>query len=129
MSAISEQVPAGAAFLDERDPDWWKAGVPNAIDLDTLALDDTRACVLGQRCPLEVLRQYHGNLYSRDRYTAYSAALSGARDHGERIRWAVRHGFTLPDLAAEEAWRDLTSAWWVLINERRKLAADAAAAS
>lgn len=32
MSTIAERVAAGAAFLDERDPDWWRADVERAIN-------------------------------------------------------------------------------------------------
>lgn len=39
----AERVAAGAAWLDDHDPDWY-----DRIDLDTLALADCGLCVLGQ---------------------------------------------------------------------------------
>ena len=43
MSAIAERVAAGAAFLDEQDPDWWRN-----LDLQSLDLGSCTRCVLGQ---------------------------------------------------------------------------------
>jgi hypothetical protein len=43
VSSIAERVAAGAAFLDEHEPGWWKR-----IDLPSLDLSDCEDCVLGQ---------------------------------------------------------------------------------
>jgi hypothetical protein len=43
MTAITERVAAGAAFLDEQWPGWWQR-----IALDQLVLSDCSRCVLGQ---------------------------------------------------------------------------------
>ena len=128
MTSTAERVTKGAQFLDERDPDWWREDVPNAIDLDELELDRTDACVLGQRCPLEVLAAWNpsGEMWNAERYMAYATHLSGLSGDW-RIRWACEHGFTLggPLGAEREEWDALTDIWRVLILERRKLAADA----
>jgi hypothetical protein len=132
MTTIDEAVPAGAEFLDIHDPDWWRPDVPNAIDLDTLRLADSRVCVLGQRCPLETLAGYSvatgHDMRPVDRYWALASAFSGL-DGWSLDAWARQHGFSIAAEPDDGAWDDLTLAWWVLINERRKLAADAAAQS
>jgi hypothetical protein len=48
MTAIAERVAAGAAFLDERVPDWWRADRASAIDPDGLMIQSYCDCVLGQ---------------------------------------------------------------------------------
>jgi hypothetical protein len=121
-TTIDERVAAGAAFLDEHDPDWWREDVPNAIDLDALRLESGSACILGQRCPLEVLHNYCNDAFEADRYWAYAELLSGLASPLQVDFWAQEYGFVRS--AEQASWDDLTLAWWVLINERRKLAAD-----
>jgi hypothetical protein len=126
--AVTERVAAGAAFLDEHDPDWWRADVERAIDLETLDLTEAHACVLGQRCPLEVLAKAlnvpvdeldaidMGEGY--DAYTKHLSGLSGS----DRVSWARDHGFTLlgsdPDYRGSD-WAVLTAEWKRVITERR----------
>jgi hypothetical protein len=120
----AEQVAAGMAYMDEHDPPWWRADVERAIDLDTLALDQTDRCVLGQRCPLTVLASRVGldvaELQPVDFGEAYQAyarhlsRLSGLAFH----EWAVAHGFITADGDAEN-WGDLTAEWKRVIGERR----------
>jgi hypothetical protein len=43
MSAITERVAAGAAFLDEQWPGWWQR-----VALDQLDLGSCKRCILGQ---------------------------------------------------------------------------------
>jgi hypothetical protein len=43
MSTIAERVAAGAALLDQRDPDWWRAIRPADLDIGSCC-----SCVLGQ---------------------------------------------------------------------------------
>ncbi|HTJ37080.1 MAG TPA: hypothetical protein VL738_27960, partial [Dactylosporangium sp.] len=57
-ATIAERVAAGAAFLDEHDPEWWRADVERAIDLDKLNLGHGDACILGQRCPVSQLAAF-----------------------------------------------------------------------
>jgi hypothetical protein len=90
-------------------------------------------CVLGQRCPLEVLAAFMavpvGNLLPVDfseGYDAYLCHLSGMRD-AERVDWACDRGFALlPDAHSPEAlaampgkWDELTTEWKRVITERR----------
>lgn len=129
MSFIDERVSAGAAFLDQHDPLWWREDVPNAIDLDRLKLENPALCVLGQRCPLEVLFSYTLEVqqvcgYLADQYLAYAMALSKCRTEDEIQSWAVAHGFTLQYCSDQDEWAELNLAWWTLINDRRKRAAD-----
>ena len=49
MTTIAERVAAGAAFLDEHDPGWWRADVDRAIDLRVFEMAEPEHCVLGQR--------------------------------------------------------------------------------
>ena len=120
MSTITERVAAGAAFLDEHDPEWWRENVERAIDLNTLDLDSNRTCVLGQRCPLEVLAAHIGagvhDLGDGDRwrgYIAYSRHLSGLRN---TAGWACDHGFNGLD---HDEMPILTAEWSRVITERR----------
>ena len=116
-----EHVAAGAAFLDEHDPDWWRADVERAINLDRLALANATHCILGQRCPLEVLAAAEqadkDGLASP--FWAYAAALSAwSLDDGIEIdRWARHHGFA--GSTAGWPWDDLTAEWKRVITERR----------
>jgi hypothetical protein len=114
-------VSLGAAMLDEHDNGWWREDVERAIDLDTLQMQDGRTCVLGQRCPLEVLEDYRrGHHTQAPPYFAYAALLGGG-DWPGRDRWAIVHGF----VADSGRWNELTGAWHDLITRRRKGAAEA----
>ena len=59
-ATIAERVDAGAAFLDEHDPGWWRQP---RIDLDRLDLGQPCGCVLGQLyvhdCPEPPLHYMH----------------------------------------------------------------------
>jgi hypothetical protein len=122
MTTITERVAAGAAFLDEHDPEWWRE-----IDLDALDLSETDRCVLGQRCPLAVLAAYLGHsvewLDSTDRshgYDAYLRHLAGSLSGFERLEWASAHGFITEDDDDErDDWDSLTAEWKRVITERR----------
>lgn len=125
-ATITERVTAGAAFLDEHDPDWWKADVERAIDLDELDLELSGTCVLGQRCPLDVLARHLEcgvdeltALDHSDAYFAYVEQLS-ALDGDNLTLWSRGHGFTLATHGdAPFAWEDLTAEWKRLIEARR----------
>lgn len=112
-ATIAERVAAGTAFLDEHDPEWWRADVERAIDLDGLDLGTGSRCILGQRCPLETVAPF----------SEQASALSGIewRDEtsGALYEWASAHGFDF-DLNADESEYDaLTAEWKRLITERR----------
>lgn len=118
MTTITERVAAGAAFLDEHDPEWWRE-----IDLDKLNLASSEVCVLGQRCPLEVLADFErvsvGELTEDDdidRYYAYGEALMRATgDQGRVFGWAAELGFA----SEVGTYGDLTAEWKRLIEARR----------
>jgi hypothetical protein len=123
LKTIAEQVAAGAAFLDEHDPGWWRAGVERAIDLETLDLAGDGKCVLGQRCPLEMLA---GSEHDSG-YLAFAGALSGI--HGESPAaadavndWAAALGFQW-DGSPDSAYAALTAEWKRVIAARRAEAA------
>jgi hypothetical protein len=127
MSGITERVALGAAFLDEHDPDWWKADVDRAIDLDKLSLASSEMCVLGQRCPLEMLAAYNRvqvdelteDADGGDRYYAFGLALMrAAGDPRSLFHWAIERGFA--DDSGQ--WNDLTAAWKRVFIERRSVA-------
>ncbi len=42
-TTIEQRVEAGAAWLDQHRPDWWRE-----VDTDTLDIDDCHRCPLGQ---------------------------------------------------------------------------------
>jgi hypothetical protein len=130
VSTIAERVAAGAAFLDEHDPEWWRPDVERAIDLDALDLHDTGLCVLGQRCPLEVLSAHAGvdidelgSFGFSDAYFAYAKHLSGLTEPDgvagwALLEWACVRGFITSDSDTED-WADLTAEWTRVITERR----------
>lgn len=125
MTTIAERVAAGAAFLDEHDPQWWRPDVERAINLDALDLAESDRCVLGQRCPLTVLAERLdcdvddlSAIDFGDTYSAYSQHLSGIEGDGLAY-WARDRGFTLTtDLDGSE-WDALTAEWRKVITERR----------
>jgi hypothetical protein len=127
VTGIAERVAAGAAFLDEHDPEWWLADVERAIDLEVLDLTRTDECVLGQRCPLEVLGVWVGTdvhelapIDFGEAYDAYARHLSGLSGR-DRFEWATGLGFALAraDDRAGGNWLDLTDEWTRVITERR----------
>jgi hypothetical protein len=109
-ATIAECVAAGAAFLDENDPEWWRADVANAIDLDALALESEHLCILGQRCPLELDSGYSPY--------AVQAVRLGAKPN-DVWAWAVDLGFALH---ADDETPHLTAEWARVIRERRAAA-------
>jgi hypothetical protein len=107
-ATITERVAAGAAFLDEHDPQWWRPDVERAIDLDRLDLGSGGRCILGQRCPLE----------GPSPFTRQSEAMSGFswEDDEEALdRWATRYGFDAGDVQ----YAELTAEWKRVITGRR----------
>jgi hypothetical protein len=124
MTTIAERVAAGAAFLDEHDPGWWEEDVERAISLDWLDLGDDETCVLGQRCPLEVLHAYALEKWGSDdadddeRYVAYAHELSGLNGN-DLNNWATEFGFALADTFDRPGWNILTTEWAHLIEARR----------
>jgi hypothetical protein len=123
MSTITEaeRVAAGAAYLDEHDPDWWRADTERAIDLGTLDMQAYQDCVLGQRCPLEVLAAHVGIAVSAlddidaiEKYSAFGHELA-PEDFGTPD-WPMEHGFTA---YYPGEFRELTGEWKRVITERR----------
>ena len=124
MSTITERVAAGAAFLDENDPEWWRADVDRAIDLSELNLGNGSSCVLGQRCPLEVYAAREASWMSS--YYAWASTFADAKDpldSGPVDRWAAERGFQLSfeegDDDTLDSFPDLTAEWKRVITERR----------
>jgi hypothetical protein len=131
VSTIAERVALGAAFLDEHDPEWWRADVERAIDLDRLDLGDAGLCILGQRCPLELAAAFCARWPEVKwddeldaAYSAYLVELTGlgyvAHDLDSRAdlaRWGDEHGFS----ASEDflSYPELTAEWARIIRERR----------
>jgi hypothetical protein len=131
-ATIPERVAAGAAFLDEHDPGWWRADVERAIDLGTLNLGMSDRCILGQRCPVETLGKYlrarHGmqvtEVWDAEDYNYWALAyeLSGIPESGDPdsldvVRWSFALGFnSRPD---NLDYQELTAEWTRVITERR----------
>jgi len=124
MTTITDRVAAGAAFLDEHDPEWWRADVDRAIDQVTLNHVLASECVLGQRCPVETLAGHIGidpaDLEGLDFAQAYFAnaerLAGGFDDRIELAAWARSHGFNAESNAE---FPDLTAEWKRVITDRR----------
>jgi hypothetical protein len=125
MATITERVAAGAAFLDEHDPGWWRGDGERPISLDRLDLEEAQDCILGQRCPVAVLASFcYLSPHDSDElssqwwraYTAYAVELSGLSPADPALgRWGDEHGFSSP----AEDYPDLTAAWKGVITGRR----------
>jgi hypothetical protein len=119
MNAIAERVAAGAAFLDEHDPDWWRADVPNAIDLTLLWLGSGGRCILGQRCPLEAgieIDEYG----PESPYAVNAGRLSGLPAGSRKVsEWATPLGFEADLDSFEPEYKHLTLEWARTITGRR----------
>jgi hypothetical protein len=111
--SISERVAAGAAFLDEHDPEWWRPDVERAIDLEQLELSNGGDCILGQRCPLESVD------WRTTPYASQAARLSGQTFYGA---WASSRGFDIDPFGDQDGgdeYDDLTAEWRRVITGRR----------
>lgn len=74
MIPVAEQVAAGMALLDEREPGWWREDAPHPVGLGILRVASNCHCVLGQ---------LHGS------YRAGRAVLDLPRDAALGFRWAT----------------------------------------
>ena len=91
-------VDRGAAFLDEREPEWWKK-----IDVETLSLGSFCNCVLGQ-------------LYLAEHPKTRSSSPYHAKCKELRISpWSADLGFF-----TFRSYENLTTAWRRLIRKRQK---------
>lgn len=131
MTDVAERVAAGAEFLDEHDPDWWRPGVERPIDLDALDLADAASCILGQRCPLETLARHLGATAAgfwdfTFKFWALAYELSGVRHTAEGredpdkavVTWSSCLGFNSRGGDAGE-FAALTAEWKRVITGRR----------
>lgn len=134
MTSITERVAAGAAFLDEHDPEWWRADVERAIDLDSLRLSHPASCILGQRCPAEAVEQFVRQRFGwriddvedpEDfNFWAFAHALSGipfgreGDPNGPVVTWSSALGLNSATADADE-YGELTTEWTRIITERR----------
>jgi hypothetical protein len=130
VSTVGERVALGAAFLDQHDPEWWRADVERPIDLAALDLASGSMCVLGQRCPRETLASFLGakmHFYSQPECYRYSAHASRLRllDGADTFDCAHDLGFD-DDVAGDDPDDDgsrhaaLTDEWRRVITERRE---------
>lgn len=113
---VAERVAAGMELQDKLDPGWWRADVPNAIDLDRLTIRRSHDCVLGQR---------HGS-YQRG---LKALRLATAVDADGISKAAEGFGFALalagsPDgtTRASDELAALDAAWVKAITGRRAAA-------
>lgn len=128
MSTVTELVAAGAALMDEADPGWWREDVDRAIDLARLNMEYGDRCILGQRCPLEVLTAFIGTA-PRDeddnelKYHAYAGKLMGSARRDVNLEdWAVAHAFNKPFRAEGMEYTALAAEWTLVISARREAA-------
>lgn len=118
MSTIAERVAAGVKFLDEHDPDWWRADIEHPVNLWELSLSNPRRCILGQRCP----REKRGDNFDSP-YVEMARSLSGIPAGSEDLLpWAAALGFeaSLTSIGVSVTeYETLTAEWKRVIAERR----------
>jgi len=99
---ISSRAAAGAHFLDERDPGWWRR-----VRLSRLDVSSGMSCVLGQtyRGAHSVLGGYEfgSQLYGQENMIPLGFLASGD--------WC--------DVSSHAEYSALTEAWIVLVEKRR----------
>lgn len=127
---IATRVAAGAAFLDQADPEWWTQNPTTgpAIELDRLRMSDGDRCILGQRCPLEL---EHDDPLGHLPYTIYGhqlAGIEGKISPRALDAWAVPLGFQAgyfdpwDDDQANIEYVQLGNEWRRVITARRRAA-------
>jgi hypothetical protein len=114
---MERSVARGVRYLDKHEPQWF-----THVSLDTLDLQATGLCILGQ-C--------FGNFWTALKATALKTPGGKVRDN----HWAIRNGFNAPYADSERevpngAYEYLTFAWVPHIavrqqRERRRIAAEA----
>lgn len=109
-TTIAERVAAGAAWLDEHDPGWWRTDAPEdpslgrdaqPIDLDRLDLASPCMCVLGHRWG----HYAHARLEAINGHDAVGFGFDAETD-------------VYPDRRVE--YQHLTAEWRRVIRERRE---------
>lgn len=104
---IAERVAAGAAWLDERKPDWW-----TAVALPELDVDDCNLCVLGQT---------YGSYWDSPLFADLSNIGSGEFFDNDEERETVERAQPLgfyADGSSEVLW--LNAEWERVIRARRE---------
>lgn len=107
LDQVRERVRKGAELLDETYDRWW-----DAIDLDTLEIDHTDHCILGQ---LGKDSRFGSGDYNHMR------SLVFADWTGDEAESAEAHGFDIVggNQYWEEEYAALTDEWKTPINERK----------
>jgi hypothetical protein len=116
LTLIPTRVAAGIALLDQKDPDWWRADHPLAIDLDRLDMATTCDCIAGQRgCRLPSVGRFS---YGYTRGTEQLGVIDDVAVGFDRP-----HGTALPqtwtDGSSEAYYKALGDEWRRVITERR----------
>ena len=91
------RVEAGAKFLDEKHPGW-----ENKINLETLAMNSSWRCILGQ-------------LYGSFAYGVKGLGLTGLAQET-----ALGFNLVMEAMEALPTFKDLAQAWTALILKRRE---------
>jgi len=107
MTDLNTRIERGAAFLDGREPGWWQR-----IDLETLDLDESCRCVLGQLAT--DLGDPERGVWPRVCDQFGVRATGWDNDDNGRAR-DIDLGFITDGEYVEE----LTAAWRALIEARR----------
>lgn len=116
-STLQNAVKAGATWLDEQRPSWYKE-----VPIRTLDMDHADTCVLGH------IGKALGRLDSFDSPPTYWRFVDGCdfpashRHLGMDRHQAAERGFSIEGFSTGAAWAALDALWRNEIRERRGIA-------
>jgi hypothetical protein len=114
VSRVAERVAAGAAWLDEHEPGWWREDSPHPVSLFSLDMAAGCLCILGQL-------YNHIAVESAGGYMSGFDWASECLDFGSLSERDL--GFALnmspPDNDPLADWRPIQAEWVRVITERR----------
>lgn len=115
LESVDVRIARGIDWLDENIDKWWER-----VEMNTLRMDSTCRCVLGQLFAEDVDEwQYAHNdepYFGAAYWYALEQVIDLESDEITREDWAVEHAF---DAGHNESYDELGAAWATVIETRR----------